>query len=485
MKESFPPPAIYAAGATDFSYYHLNMHLQMEALHRLTGIDTSRLVFWYFPFLYFLLIFLLPFGFVRNQGGDRFPAIAAGVVVFGAGFSFLPGILGMADPSFAWIQFFHPAVFGMYTLNGLLPALIALFIVLIAISMVSRKQPLGFWLVLGLVIYGSYELKSSMGLQISGVLLAVGVLKYAFGSNGARDWKLAACGAVTLTVMLIDQSLIRSGMGDVFVEVRPWHALNFMLSRVGLEEVRSIAKPALFVLIFLLSLGVRLVGLFAIKRSLQLNPEIRWLVVFVLIFLLSGYVLPEILYLGDSSYWFNHADWFAVQGLFASWFLLYLFLARVDSSRWTNGLAILLMVILALPSTFQLFWLKADSPTAFIGPDEQDVVDYLQTTDPSAVVLHPLNQGKPSLASNLAGRPSVLNAHLSFVNEAQGLEQRAIGTVTFFSPETDPETRTAIMNFYGVTHVYGPRSLDRMLERSDDLERVFTNDHYSVWAVHY
>jgi hypothetical protein len=485
IKDNFPPPAIYAAGSVDFSHYHLNTHLQMEGIHRLTGIETDRLVFWYFPFLYFLLLFLLPYGFVKNHGGSQAAAIVAGILIFGSGLSFLPGVVGMADPTFAWVQFFYPTIFSVLTLNGLLPALVGLFVVLIALPAISEKQPVGFWLVLGLVIFGSYGLKSSMGVQIAGVLLAVSILKLALDRNNLRDWRLTAFSVILLSAMLIDLELLRSGTGNISVDFQPWFSLNSMLSRLGLENINEISRLAMFVLIFLLTLGVRLAGVLTLRHTLKLIPEIRWFVVFVLLFLVGGYVLPDIVYLGDDAHAFNHADWFAVQGLFASWFLVFLFLSRLDTTKLSGKAIIVLMIFFAFPSTLQLIWLKTDSPEVTIGPSEHEVVDFLKSTEPDSVVLHPLNQGKPSLASNFAGRSSVLNVHLSFVNETQGLTQRAIGTLTFFDPKTNPEIRTEIMNYYGVTHVLGPHSAEEWLNQQSDLKKEFSNEKYSVWAVYY
>jgi hypothetical protein len=487
LKDSFPPPALYAAGSADFSSYHLNMHLQIEGMNRLTGIGTDRLVFWYFPLLYFLLLFLLPVAFVRSHGGAAVPAIVAGMLVFGTGLSFLPGLAGLEEPSFAWVQFFHADIMGLFTLNGLIPSLIALFVVLLVFATRGEAQRSWHWWVLGLMMIGAYGFKSSMGAQMAGACLATGVICYLADDERAQSWRMAACGAISLLLMLLDQAYTKSGIGENFgenfIEFRPWYPLDYMLRQFGMTEILNIFKPVWFLIFLLLGLGVRVLGLITLKASIRRHPENIRLVLFILTIFLSGYVLADFLYLGDSSYQFNHATWFAIQGMFAAWFLLFLFMARLDAHKPTHALLLISLLALSLPSTVQLLWRKSDSGVAYIGPEEQEIVAYLEGTDPASVVMHPLNQDWPSLASNLAGRSSVLNIHKSFVNESQGLERRAYALLMFFGAETDGLTRLAIMNYYGVTHVYAPRQFDEILGDTPDLTLVFRNSRHSVWKV--
>lgn len=52
LVDSYPPQPLYASGITDFSYYHLGMHLHIELIYRLFGIGTVKLVYYYFAFFY-------------------------------------------------------------------------------------------------------------------------------------------------------------------------------------------------------------------------------------------------------------------------------------------------------------------------------------------------------------------------------------------------------------------------------------------------
>lgn len=48
LKNLQPPIYPYASGV-GFSFYHLNMHLQIEMFNRFFSLDTVRLTFYYFP----------------------------------------------------------------------------------------------------------------------------------------------------------------------------------------------------------------------------------------------------------------------------------------------------------------------------------------------------------------------------------------------------------------------------------------------------
>lgn len=483
LKDSFPPPAIYAAGSTDFSSYHLNMHLQIEGMYRLTGISTDRLVFWYFPALYFLLLFLLPVAFVRKHGGGIVPAAVAGMLVFGTGFSFLPGLFSEVSSSFVWLLFFHPDIYSLFTLNGVIPALIALFVFLLIFPFDDMAESRKYWIVFVLIMVGAYGFKSSMGTQLAGVCIAVGAIRLLVNRNRNVNWHLVASGAIALAIMLIEQVVLRSGLGQNFVEIQPWNKLYGIFQVFGLTGVQSISKPVWFFLFLILGLGVRVLGLLTLRSTVKQNPKARWLILYILLFFMSGYAIADVIYLGDSSYQFNHADWFAVQALFASWFLLFLFLSRLNSDKSSHALTLICLLLFSLPSTAQFLWLKIDSEVAVIGPDEQEVVEFLERTDPNSVVLHPLNIGAPSLASNLAGRSTVLSVSKSFVSETQGWSERLNTVRTFFDKDTESAVRKAILASHDVTYVYSPREFDELLASNNGLELVLSNDHYSVWKV--
>jgi hypothetical protein len=139
LRDVWPPPALYASGGPDLSNYHLNMHLQIELLHRIFSIDTLYLIYFYTPLLYFVLLVALTFFFVKQIGGSHLLGIVAAALIFGSGFSFVPGMLGIANPGYPWTLFFTTTIWSLFTFNGFLPALIALFLCIWFLNVFSEE----------------------------------------------------------------------------------------------------------------------------------------------------------------------------------------------------------------------------------------------------------------------------------------------------------------------------------------------------------
>lgn len=99
LKETFPPFYPYASGIP-FSHYHISMHLQIEMFYRLFGLDTVKLTFFYFTFLYFCLLVCIPYAYIYKNLNLRTLGVVTGILMFGSGLSFIPGLLGMAPPHY-------------------------------------------------------------------------------------------------------------------------------------------------------------------------------------------------------------------------------------------------------------------------------------------------------------------------------------------------------------------------------------------------
>ena len=160
MADTYPPPALYTSGGADFSSYHLNMHLQAELLVRLFGLEPLHLVSFYMPLLYFTLLVMLPYVFVRESGGTPLTGIVCAVLVFGTDFSFIPAILLDVRPGFAWTAFFQSTIWSLFTLNGILPGFIALFLCIICLRDYFRGGGRAKLALFALLAYGAFGLKS-------------------------------------------------------------------------------------------------------------------------------------------------------------------------------------------------------------------------------------------------------------------------------------------------------------------------------------
>jgi uncharacterized membrane protein len=114
-----------------------------------------------------------------------------------------------------------------------------------------------------------------------------------------------------------------------------------------------------------------------------------------------------------------------------------------------------------------------------------EVVKYLEATPPSSVVLHPPNLDRPSLASNLAGRPTVLSIFQSYVVQLVSLKEadnRWKDVKQFFSSNKSIN-RAAILRKYKVDYVYAPLKYANILDETGILFTVLKNSKYVVYKV--
>jgi len=484
LRDTWPPPALYAAGGSDFSAYHLNMHLQIELVQRLFSVNSLYLIYFYAPFLYFVLLASLPFFFVRQIRGSHLLGIVAGALIFGAGFSFVPGMMGGADPAYPWTLFFgpNPTIWSLLTLNGYIPALIALFLCIWFLNDFYRKGGNRTLILITLLVYGAFGFKSSMGLQIAGICLLTGCLMTTQKPDRTIGIALSVASFLMLLIMFLDLNLQRSGVGVIVIGLAPLNIFYNSLNNLGLSNVSKLFYPLLFVLFLAGALGVRTLGFLFLKRTAWNSGKVNWLVVFLVAFVLGGYLLSEMVFLGDPQ-GMNNAGWFYAQSLMGAWFLLFIFLVQLEH-RWKRSyLVFLLILVVAAPTTIQFMGLRYDRHYVLIDSDDLAIVDHLADVEPGAVVLHPLNTNGPALASNLAGRPSVLNIFRSFVSEANHLTERVTDVQTFFSADTNPNDRSAVLQKYGVNYVYGPLAFDRYLDQLPELKKIQSTAKWSLYQV--
>jgi uncharacterized membrane protein len=138
---------------------------------------------------------------------------------------------------------------------------------------------------------------------------------------------------------------------------------------------------------------------------------------------------------------------------------------------------------MAAPTTIQFMGLRYDHNYVHFDSDALAIVDHLADVEPGAVVLHPLNSNWPALASNLAGKPSVINVFRSFMTESNQLTERVSDVKAFFSADTIANDRSAVIQKYGVSYVYGPSDFDRYLDQLPELKKIQSSEKWSLYQV--
>lgn len=482
LADTYPPPALYASGGTDFSSYHLNMHLQAELLLRLFGLDSLQLVSFYIPFFYFSLLVSLAYVFVRECGGTLLTGIICAALVFGSDFSFIPALLLEPRPGFAWTAFFQSTIWSLFTLNGILPSLIALYLCIIFLHDYFRCESWTKLFYFALLAYGAFGYKSPMGLQIGAAALATGLLIVFYGKQRRQGWSLALVSVVTLLVMLFEIIVLRSGVGDSVVAFAPLNGFHNALKNLGKSDLSVDWYLPMVMMVLLAGLGVRIVGLLFLGNRIRQGNIKNWSLVFIGLFFVFGYLISEMFFIGNPAGQ-NNSGWFYIQSLMAVWVLLFLFLVEIQNRKYVYLASILAVIVLAAPTTVQFLYLRADNNYVVFGQDELEMTEFLHQTDSDSVILHPLNLDRPSLASNFAGRATVLSVWVSFVTEAQGLSERVRDVMLFFEKGTEPIKRSKILEKYQVNYVYGPKSELFFMEELPEAELALQSGDLALYRM--
>lgn len=487
LVDQYPPLHPYASGF-NLSFYHLNMHMEIEMFHRIFSIDTLKLAFFYFPLLYFTLFIMLPYFCILEIGGTRLIGVSISVLLFGSDLSFIMGIFGKVPWDYPWITIYNPAIWSILTLNGILPALIVMSLFIIILHYYDKSRKLNFLLLLSVLAYSAYGFKSSMGLHLMGSLFVAGIAAVIITRDSRKGIELCSISAITLAVIFLDFSFFRNGSGgmDQKITVDAFHSFRQSLMKLGISELPWYYYPLLFLNYVVASFGARSLGFLSLKDSGRQDRDTPsgLLVVFVTIFVTSGFILSQVISIGGQGLDMDDAMWFSIQSLFGAWLLVSFYLINKRLHQKRLAALIFIIMLFSLPSTIQYLSLRYNSGYHAVNSTSLEVIRFLKTVPADSVVLHPLNN-EPSLASNFAGRSSIINTFRSFVpyhigNE--GVTGRMSDVESFFSTGS-PSNRSSILKKYHVDYVYAPVAFRPLLDREIMLYEVFKNDEYVVYKT--
>jgi uncharacterized membrane protein len=237
----------------------------------------------------------------------------------------------------------------------------------------------------------------------------------------------------------------------------------------------------------LAAFGVRIIG-FGFLKDLFGKRHLDYIVIFLMIFVISGFLLSEIIFLGPvipPPFKTNDAMWFAFEALLAAWLLFAFFLKRTIPGRKKLLWIILLVILLSFPGTVQFLLHRSARVYYKVSPNAIEVARYLETTPPGSVIFHLLHDG-PSLASNLAGRASVISEFEACIVQNIGIQEtsnRLNDVAVFFNSDDKSTDRRAILNKYKVSYVYAPSVYAERLDKELSLLQIFRNSEYIVYKV--
>jgi hypothetical protein len=486
LKDTFPPFFPYASGV-GFSHYHLNMHLEIEMLNRFFAIDTIELTFFYFPLLYFYLLVCVPYMFVLKKWNARFLGILTGILMFGSGLSFIPGMLGMSPLAYPWTQFFRTTIWTLFCMNGHLPALFILFLSVFYLKKYYEEGTLSYLVVFALLGFSAHGFKTSMGLHIMVTAFLTGIASMVLIKDLKKGKLVCTFSALIITIIAIDLILFKGNPSHNVLRIDLFNNFTDSLEKLGLSGIPWLFLFLMFPLYVVLTFGTRALGFYVLKGAIK-KKTFDPIIVFLLVFIVTGFILSESIFLGvpySKIGAFNNAGWFAAQSLMAAWLLLSFFLARLRNIKMIFLASVIGILLLSAPSTVQFLTLRFDKNYYAVDKNAIEVVKYLETTPPKSIVLHLPNNEGPSLSSNLAGRASVLSMLQSYVIQTIGqkdADERLTDVSLFFNPD-EQVNRTSLLKKYKVDYIYAPLSYVGILDREPLLKRVLKNSEYVMYRV--
>jgi hypothetical protein len=407
--------------------------------------------------------------------------------MFGSDLSFIPGLLGIFPRDYPWNAFSASTLWPLFTLNGFLPAMFIMFLCVLYLKKYYEDGRLSHIIVFALLGFSAYGFKSSVGPHIMGASFLTGVASVVFMNDKKKGKLLCAVSVLTILAIATDTILFRGGTGNNILSIELLNRFHNSLNRLGISDMSWFLYPVIFLLYILATFGIRALGFYALKGVVEkryLDPTI----VFLAIFVVSGFFLSEIIFLGPlvpPAFRVNDAMWFSLQSLMGAWLLLSYFLLRIN--RYGKGFlgAVVLIILLSAPSTVQFLLLRFNPTYYTIDSNAMEVVRYLETTPPSSVVLHPPNLDGPSFASNLTGRPSVLSFFQSYIiqNIGQQDADNRLKDVKLFFNLHEVINRSSILKKYKVDYVYAPLSSATTLDKESILLKVLENRGYVLYRV--
>jgi len=485
LKYEFPPQDIYGSGGKDFSSYHLLMHLEIELVNRLFGVDTENLIYYYFPTIYFLFISLFAYILFVEFFGSPIAGLLCGVAVYASDFSYIPGLmeLGVArQPEYPWI-YYYPTIWSLFTLNGILPAIFVLFLALIYLRRYFDQQRWQDVIVFFSLVFASTGFKTSLGLHLLGVSFLTGALVLLKPrAQGARYAFLLAT-VVTAACVVLEVVVFRGGTGDAVVRVSPFNQFDGVMLKLGISDVSFWLFPLAYVVFLLGVFGVR-IGIFWFLFRL-FRREVDFFVLFLLAFILSGFALSEFIFLGHADAAINDGVWFAIQALTCAWVLFSILFHELGSCRSLKIqlLAVVLVLGVSFPSTIEFLSKRSVDNYFAYNQNASDLVGFFGDIENDSVIMNPLTMAGPSIASNLSGRTTFLSMYMSFRKDEKVLRDKMQTVNSFFSPLTTVDEKRMVLSNTGVNYIYATSMYSKMLSELPFLNLVHSNSQYLVYKV--
>lgn len=486
LTRAFPPKNPFASD--HLLLYHYAMDLSSAVFCKYLALPAASVCLRLMPVFFLGLAALGVFAFMKRLTGCVPAALATPLLVLlGEDFSYLPGIWQGNTNLWAADYFGSPSVFGLFFVNPNLPALAAFFCALIgwhhAFKQGRDRIP---WLVVTailLALAGAYKIFFGIQAVVALCLCAL------FGGEERRRFTLKLLAATCLVLGVLLSPALWAHSEQKVIELVPSLYTGYVptaLSKLELTESRwfgavapmfarrhaswvGVAQLVLLALpLFAVgTLGVRLLGIPRLIRTLRHPANAAPALVFLGHFVVSGYVLGLGLRVTPIDYpdAYNNSVWFVVASKLTSWVFVGVVLGQLFklwSPRQAPWLATLQVLLLAAPATVNTFTAGAKNgePTLASRTEVELAGWFRRDVAPGTVVLCE----SPNLRRLLLGLAS---AHVpyapefyvtSFLRRAE-VDARARDLELFWRDWAAGTFRADLAARYGVQYVVSAHAL--------------------------
>ena len=373
LTHTIPPQAPVFSGHP--LAYHYGMDLVVAMFANATGLNTPDLALRFVPTLFVVLSMLSVFCFSRDWlRSGYFAVLVVFLVFFGEDFSFVPGMLFGEKADWSVRYFGVPAVFSLFFINSILPAVGLLFAALFCLQRYLRYHSRAWLFLSALLFVALIEVKVFTAAQI---LCSVGVaaVVYLLVFRNADLFRVAALTAAMTAPLLLSVFLRNKAGAGITLAFDPWLYVIQMTEALGIRNrfTNTLTLTGIALPIYLIGcLGLRVIGVPAILSALfrpTQSSGLRFILAFfvvigVLIALTCGIVPAGFAHAYNNSAWFlagsKYVSWIFAVEVLQTWYRH--IIARGTSPSLTAAGITLGTVLLSAPATVQhfSFWRKPD-----------------------------------------------------------------------------------------------------------------------------
>jgi len=493
VKTDIQPPYPYLSGYN--LSYHLDMHLFAELLGRFTNISSLLITYYFLPLFYTILIVSVAAVFFYKQKASVAYSILFGFTIYAADISFLANFFitpPLSPYTEAGIALKAP-MWSLFTLNGIMPAVPLLFGAIIMLDHSFKNEKLKYIALACLYTVASFRVKSSMAPHIIGALTATLVILHFTHQNRGYRKIWPALIATSLFIVLEHFSRVTPTESIRVIEFAPLNGLLMAFTRFNIDipQSQDIGQQVLLAGLTFMAFVVYVIACFGVKiyfikdiitafKDRRPDP----IIVFLLIFVVSGFMLTEVLFIGSKATGTNNSQWFSTQSLYASGFFVIYGLASISAAPRR---ALLTTLIITLLFTGTAYFLKTRNTNQFIviTPEQLALSNYMENNlDRNSVVMEPLAY-RPSTASHLTGLNNVIALFMAFLGNTASssvIDERGVDTRNFYFENND-EIKIDMIKKYNIDYVIFYKSQEKVIASETIGTKAYENDEYLLIEI--